>query len=39
VWLARGIPSSRVEVNGAGILRAAADAATLWSDDPYCSAD
>jgi hypothetical protein len=39
VWPARGIPSARVEVDGAAILEAADVAVTLWSDDPYCSAD
>jgi hypothetical protein len=39
VWLARGIPSSRVEVDGAAVIGAAAAAVTLWSDDRYCSAD
>lgn len=39
VWPGRGIPPSRIEVDGAAI-RAAADAAvTLWPDDPYCSDD
>jgi hypothetical protein len=38
-WPARGIPSSRVEVDGATILRAAEAAVRLWPDDPYCSAD
>jgi hypothetical protein len=39
VWPGRGIPTSRIEVDGAAI-RAAADAAvTLWPDDPYCSDD
>jgi hypothetical protein len=39
VWPARGIPSARVEVDGAAVLGAADAAVTLWSDDPYCSAD
>jgi hypothetical protein len=39
VWPARGIPSARAEVDGAAVLRAADAAVTLWSDDPYCSAD
>jgi hypothetical protein len=39
VWPERGIPSSRVEVDGAAVLRAADTAVRLWSDDPYCSAD
>jgi hypothetical protein len=39
VWLARGIPSARVEVDGAAVLQAADAAVTLWSHDPYCSAD
>jgi hypothetical protein len=36
-WPARGIPASRVEVDGAAIRRAADVAVTLWPDDPYCS--
>jgi hypothetical protein len=32
VWPERGIPPSRVEVDGAAAVR-------LWADDPYCSAD
>jgi hypothetical protein len=39
VWPARGIPSARVEVDGAAVLRAADAAVRLWVDDPYCSAD
>jgi len=39
VWPARGIPSARVEVDGAVVLGAADAAVRLWSDDPYCSAD
>jgi hypothetical protein len=39
VWPERGIPSARVEVDGEAVLGAAAAAAILWSDDPYCSAD
>jgi hypothetical protein len=38
-WPARGIPSSRVEVDGVAILRAAEAAVRLWSDDLYCAAD
>jgi hypothetical protein len=38
-WPARGIPASRVEVDGAAIRRAADVAVTLWPDDPYCSHD
>ena len=38
-WPGRGIPLSRVEVDGAAIRRAADAAVTLWSDDPYCSDD
>jgi hypothetical protein len=39
VWPGRGIPTSRVEVDG-GAIRAAADATvTLWPDDPYCGDD
>lgn len=38
-WPGRGIPASRMEVDG-GAIRAAADAAvTLWPDDPYCGDD
>ena len=38
-WSERGIPASRMEVDG-GAIRAAADAAvTLWPDDPYCGDD
>jgi hypothetical protein len=38
-WPGRGIPTSRMEVDG-GAIRAAADAAvTLWPDDPYCGDD
>ena len=36
-WPGRGIASSRVD--GAAVLRAADAAVTLWSNDPYCSAD
>ena len=39
VWPERGIPPSRVEVDGAAVLGAADAAVTLWADDPYCSAD
>ena len=39
VWPERGIPPSRVEVDGAAVLRAAEAAVRLWADDPYCSAD
>jgi hypothetical protein len=39
VWPGRGIPTSRVEVDGAAIREAANDAVTLWLDDPYCSED
>jgi hypothetical protein len=38
-WPGRGIPNSRVEVNGAAIRQAADAAVTLWPDDPYCSRD
>ena len=38
-WPERGIPSSRLEVDGAAIREAAGAAVTLWSDDPYCSQD
>jgi hypothetical protein len=38
-WPARGIPASRLEVDGAAIRRAADAAVTLWPDDPYCSHD
>jgi hypothetical protein len=38
-WPGRGIPASRVEVDGAAIRNAADTAVTLWADDPYCSAD
>lgn len=38
-WPGRGIPTSRIEVDG-GAIRAAADTAvTLWPDDPYCGDD
>ena len=36
-WPARGIATSRVEVDGAAIREAATAAVTLWPDDPYCS--
>ena len=39
VWPERGIPPSRVEVDGAAVVGAAEVAVTLWADDPYCSAD
>jgi hypothetical protein len=39
VWPERGIPPSRVEVDGAAIRNAADTAVALWADDPYCSAD
>jgi hypothetical protein len=39
VWPERGIPPSRVEVDGAAVLGAAEAAVRLWADDPYCSAD
>ncbi len=39
VWPERGIPPSRVEVDGAAVLGAADAAARLWSDVKYCSAD
>jgi hypothetical protein len=38
-WPRRGIPSSRVEVDGAAIREAADAAVTLWWEDPYCSDD
>jgi hypothetical protein len=39
VWPGRGIPTSRIEVDG-GAVRAAADTAvTLWPNDPYCGGD
>jgi hypothetical protein len=38
-WPERGIPPSRVEVDGGAIRNAADTAVTLWADDPYCSAD
>jgi hypothetical protein len=38
-WPGRGIPGSRVEVDGAAIRQAADAAVTLWLDDPYCSHD
>jgi hypothetical protein len=38
-WPGRGIPGSRVEVDGAAIRQAADAAVTLWPDDPYCSHD
>jgi hypothetical protein len=31
----RGIPTSRIEVDGAAIRTAADTAVTLWPDDPY----
>jgi hypothetical protein len=38
-WPGRGIPTSRMEVDG-GAVRAAADAAVpLWPEDPYCGDD
>jgi hypothetical protein len=38
-WPGRGIPTSRMEVDG-GAIRAAADTAvTLWPADPYCGDD
>ena len=39
VWPERGIPPSRLEVDGAAVLGAAEAAVRLWADDPYCSAD
>lgn len=39
IWPERGIPPSRVEIDGAAVLGAADTAVRLWSDDPYCSAD
>ena len=36
-WPGRGIPTSRVEVDGAAIREAANAAITLWSNDPDCS--
>ena len=39
IWPERGIPPSRVEVDGAAIRNVADTAVTLWADDPYCSAD
>jgi hypothetical protein len=38
VWPERGIPPSRLEVDGAVIRNAADTAVTLWDNDPYCSA-
>jgi hypothetical protein len=38
-WRARGIPASRVEIDGAAIGEAATAAVPLWPDDPYCSHD
>jgi hypothetical protein len=38
-WPERGIPSSRLEVDGAAIRQAADAAMTLWREDPYCSDD
>jgi hypothetical protein len=38
-WPGRGIPTSRVKVDGAAIREAADAAVTLWSNDPYCSDD
>jgi hypothetical protein len=38
-WPERGIPSSRLEVDGAAIRQAADAAVTLWREDPYCSDD
>jgi hypothetical protein len=38
-WPGRGIPTSRVEVDGGAIREAANAAITLWSNDPYCSDD
>jgi hypothetical protein len=38
-WPGRGIPGSRVEVDGAAIRQAADAGVTLWPDDPYCSHD
>jgi hypothetical protein len=35
----RGIPTSRVEVDGVAIREAANAAVTLWLDDPHCSDD
>ena len=38
-WPGRGVPTSRMEVDG-GAIRAATDTAvTLWPDDPYCGDD
>jgi hypothetical protein len=39
LWPERGIPPSRVEVDGAAVLGAADLAVRLWANDPYCSAD
>jgi hypothetical protein len=39
VWPERGVPPSRLEVDGAAVLGAAEAAVTLWDNDPYCSAD
>jgi hypothetical protein len=39
VWPDRGIPPSRVEVDGAAVLGTADAAMRLWANDPYCSAD
>jgi hypothetical protein len=38
-WPGRGIPTSRIEVDGEAIRTAADTAATLWPDDPYCGDD
>ena len=38
-WPGRGIPTSRIEVDGAAIRAAADTAMTLWPNDPYCSDD
>jgi hypothetical protein len=34
-WPGRGIPSSRMEIEGAAIRAAADTAVTLWLDDPW----
>jgi hypothetical protein len=38
-WPGRGIPTSRMEVDGGAIRAAAGAAVTLWPDDPYCGDD
>ena len=38
-WPGRGIPTSRMEVDGGAIREAAGAAVTPWSDDSYCGDD